>query len=420
MKQHVQKALKNPLIYGSTVVVFGNLFANFFNFLFNLFMSRSLSVTDYGVLASIVSLISFPALLANAINPVVIRFAGDYFVKGELSLVRGLYIKFTKFFLLLATPLFIIFLLSITQIGAFFHIKDHFILVLADIIMFVLFMAIINQAFIQAKLAFSFQVFMSFISAVVKLIVGVVFVYLGYAALGAVGALVVAALAQYFISFFPLKFFFYEKAVIPRISTKELFVYGIPSALTLIGLTSFLSADILIAKHFFNPTDAGLYAGMSLIGRIIFFVTVPICSVMFPIVVQKHSRNENYSNTFKLSALFVLFPSLCITAFYFFFPQLAISLILKKSEYIQIAPLLGYFGLYITSYCLLYIFATFFLSIKKTMIYIPILVGALLQIILISLYHNSFQQVITISFTIVLLLVIGFLLYYPYATKKSV
>jgi O-antigen/teichoic acid export membrane protein len=418
MKQHIKQALKNPLIYGSTIVVFGNLFANFFNFLFNLFMSRSLSVTDYGILASIISLISFPALLANAINPVVIRFAGDYFVKGELSLVRGLYIKFTKFFLLLAVPLFIIFLLCVTQIGQFFHIKDHYILVLADIIMFILFMAIINQAFIQAKLAFGFQVFVSFVSAVVKLLVGILLVFLGYSAAGGVGALVMAALAQYCMSFYPLKFFFRKKAVTPQISSKELFVYGIPSALTLIGLTSFISTDILITKHFFDPTDAGLYAGMSLIGRIIFFVTVPICSVMFPIIVQKHSRNENYSNTFKLSALFVIIPSVCITTFYFLFPQFAIMLILKKTEYMEIAPLLGYFGVYISLYCLLYVFATFLLSIKKTVICIPILIGAFLQIVLISLYHNSFEQVITISFVIILLLVIGFLLYYPYATKK--
>jgi O-antigen/teichoic acid export membrane protein len=418
MKKHFNRALKNPLIYGSSIVVFGNLLANFFNFLFNLFMSRSLSVTDYGVLASIISLITFPALLANAINPVVIRFAGDYFVRGELDLVRGLYIKLTKFFLVFGVIFFIIFLLVSPQIGQFFHIKDHLILVMADIIMFIVLLSIINIAFLQAKLAFSFQVLMSFVSALVKLVLSVIFVLMGYAALGGVGALVVASLVQYILSFYPLKFVFSKKVAAPSINTKELFRYGIPSALTLVGLTSFISADILIAKHFFDPVQAGIYAGLSLIGRIIFFVTVPICSVMFPIIVQKHSKNENFTNTFKLSLLLVLIPSILLTVTYFIFPEFVILFFLKKKEYLTVAPLLGYFGAYITLYCLLYVIATFYLSIKKTLIYIPILVGAILQVSLISLYHQSFIQIVTISFTLILLLVVGFLLYYPYATKK--
>ncbi|MGH7203879.1 MAG: hypothetical protein ACREHC_05540, partial [Candidatus Levyibacteriota bacterium] len=73
---------------------------------------------------------------------------------------------------------------------------------------------------------------------------------------------------------------------------------------------------------------------------------------------------------------------------------------------------------YMTAYCLLYLLATFYLSIKKTNVYFPILAGAVLQVALIIAYHQNIAQIITISFSIVLLLVIGFLLYYPYATKK--
>ena len=75
MKEKAKALIKHPLIYGSGIVVIGNLFANFFNFLFNLFMSRNLSVSDYGVLASIVALIAFPSLAVGAINPMVIHFA---------------------------------------------------------------------------------------------------------------------------------------------------------------------------------------------------------------------------------------------------------------------------------------------------------------------------------------------------------
>ncbi len=65
MRQVAKKALKHPLVYGSAIVVFGSLFSNFFNFLFNLYMSRTLTVAEYGILASIITMITFPALFAN-------------------------------------------------------------------------------------------------------------------------------------------------------------------------------------------------------------------------------------------------------------------------------------------------------------------------------------------------------------------
>ena len=98
MKQHAKKLLKNPLIYGTSIVVFGSLLTNFFNFLFNLYMTRNLSNADYGVLASVISIITFPALISSAIIPLVVQFAGSYFAQGKQDMARGFYYQITKYF----------------------------------------------------------------------------------------------------------------------------------------------------------------------------------------------------------------------------------------------------------------------------------------------------------------------------------
>jgi O-antigen/teichoic acid export membrane protein len=280
------------------------------------------------------------------------------------------------------------------------------------------FVSVINASFIQAKLAFGFQVFINLVNTGLKLLLGIVFVLLGYSVLGATGALVVSVLSGYFMSFFPLRFLFSGKAKNPEIETKEFFRYGIPSALALLGLVSFISIDIILVKHFFDPVQAGQYAGLSLVGRVIFFLTAPIGTVMFPVIVQKHAQGHNFSNTFKIAVGLVLAPSLLITIFYYLFPHFTILFFLKRSQYLAVSPLLALFGLYMSFYSMLYLFVNFYLSIKKTHIYLPVIIAAILQIILISLYHQNFMQVIMISFVLVLLLVVGFLLYYPYATKK--
>src|SRR5436305_12878354 len=105
MKAKIQKLLKHPLIYGSTIIALGSLAANFFNFLYNLFMSRNLTVEDYGTLASLISLLSLPVLISNAISPTIVKFAGNYFATQKYGLLRGLYIKILKLYVYISATL---------------------------------------------------------------------------------------------------------------------------------------------------------------------------------------------------------------------------------------------------------------------------------------------------------------------------
>jgi len=410
---------RHPLIYGSSILVLGGLVANFFNFLFNLFMSRNLIVSDYGTLASIVSLIGFPTLILAALTPLVVNFAGDYFAKNQLAQIRGFYIKILKFLFLVGILFFIVFIFLLPNISTFFHIENKNILILAGFMIFLAFMGIINLSLLQAKLAFGYQVFLSLVGAAAKLILGIIFVFSGFSVTGSILAMAISGLIMYIFSFYPIKFIFDKKLISDTsINTKELFRYGIPSALTLLGLTSFISTDVILVKHFFSPQSAGIYAGLSLLGRVIFYISAPIMGVMFPLIVQKHSKNENYTNTFKLSLFLVFVPSVLITMIYFLFPNFSIIFFLKKSEYLEGVPYLGMFGIFLSIYCLLHITANFYLSIKKTNVYIPIILGAVLQIILITFYHQTFTEIIVISIIITFLLVLGLLLYYPHASQK--
>ena len=421
MKQKAKELIKHPLIFGSGIVVFGNLGANFFNFIFNVFMSHSLNIADYGILASSMSLIGFPALIGTALIPVVIKFAGSYFATGNIPLLRGLYFKLKKSLVGIGIIIVSLFLLFLPNISNFFHIENNLILIITAFVIFLTLISVLNIAFLQAKLAFTFQVFVNLLNSTLKLFLGILFVFLGYSVTGAVIALFIAGIASYIFSFFPLKFIFAKGIAIPQISTKKLFSYGIPSSLTLFGLTSFISTDIILVKHFFDPQQAGLYAGLSLMARIIFYVTAPISSVMFPIIVQKYNRQENYTNTFKLSLALVLIPSLFLVLIYMFFPNLAVSLFFwKKEGYLAITPYLALFALFTTLYCVLSLLSYFYLSIQKTKICIPILIGAMLQIVLIYHYHETFFQIIIISLVITAILICLFLCYYPFATKSTI
>lgn len=398
----IKKFLRHPLIYGSSVVVIGGIAVNFFHFLFNIFMSRNLSVADYGTLASIILLITFPGMVAAALTPLVVSYAGEFFARGQYKYLRGFYFKIFKFLLIIGSISFFVFLAIIPYVSSFLNISNYIILILADFIVFLMFMGIVNIALLQAKLAFGQQVFINFLGAVSKLILGIIFVFAGFSVTGSVVAVVISSVIVYVASFIPIRFIFDKKLIAESvIDTKELFKYGIPSALTLLGLTSLISTDVILAKHFFDSQNAGIYAGMSLIGRVIFYISAPIATVMFPIIVRKHANNKNFNRTVLFSLFLVSVPSVLLTVFYFIFPEFSILFFLKKSEYLSIVPVLGIFGIFLSLYSVLFILANFYLSVKKTKVYIPILIGAISQIILITLYHQSFFQIIINIFSII-------------------
>lgn len=278
------------------------------------------------------------------------------------------------------------------------------------------FIGVVNRAYLQAKLSFKYLAFIGLSGSSIKLVTGVILVLIGFKAIGVMFAFFLAMIIPYFLTFMSLKFIFKMKSDNVKIDFYKLLGYGSPAAITLLGLTLFINMDILLVKHFFDPKSAGIYATLSLIGRIIYFLTSSINTAMFPLIVQKHTKNENFHNIFRLSLLLVFLPSLFMTIFYFVFPEYVIQLFTRKDQYSfvmpRIAPFLGYFGIFITEYSVLSILANFFLSIKKTKVFIPIAIGAAMQAILLWFNHSTYFQIIIISLISTGLPLLALLLYY--------
>lgn len=412
MRQKIYQLVANPLISGSAIIFVGSFIGNIFNFLFNFYMSRNLSVADYGVLASLVSLVVLAGMPAGSVLPTVVKFAAEFLAEGEVGKVKGLYFKVGKMMFLAGLLFFTSFVVFNMQIAAFFRINDPLLVIIAGFIVLIGYLGTINGAFLQGKLLFGYLTSINLLGALLKLLLGITLVFLGFQAFGAMVGFALSYFIPFLLSFFPLRFIFHKKTALSHVHNNELFTYGAPTAVALFALTSFVSTDIMLVKHFFAPIDAGKYAVLSLIGRVIFFLTASISTVMFPMVVQRVTKKEKYQHIFLLSLVLVSLPSIMLTIFYFIFPQFTISIFNKNKEYLSLVPFLGIFGVFISLYSILYVITNFFLSINRTKVAIPIAVGSIAQAVLIWFFHDSFIQIILISLAIVGLLLIALLLYY--------
>lgn len=407
----IKKILSHALVSGASIIFLSSQLASFLNFLFNLFMSRNLLPADYGTLVSLISLMTLSTLPASAVIPTIVNFGASYFAKKDFSMTRGLFLKVTKPFLIFGVFAFAIFFIFTKTISQFLNIQNESLLILTGLSVLLSFVSIANIPLLQAKLEFTFISFLNIVTALLKLSLGILFVFVGFAVGGAMWALFLSSFIPYILTFIPLRFLLNTKMSSPHIGFDKLFTYGAPAAFASFGLASFITTDILLVKHFFDPDLAGSYAVLSLLGRIIFFFSAPIATVMFPLITQKHTKNENFHEIFRLSLVLVLLSSAAITIFYFIYPEFVIRLSTKEA-YLPVASYLGIFGVFVSTYSLLSITTNFYLSIKKTAIFLPIIIGAILQTILIWVYHQNFLQIILISLAIVSLLLFLLLVYY--------
>ncbi len=400
--------LKHELVSGSLYIFSGSIFGNFLAFVLNLFLARNLSYADYAIFASLLSVITLAAIPSGSVNTIIVKFATDFFVKKQNDKLKTLYLLFFKF--ILGLSLFIIFFFFIFSVPFknYLHIDNIWYVIASGFAIASFYLNALNTAFLQSLLKFKFMAFINIIGSLLKLSVGVILVILGYKVFGGLGALFSMMFGMYVVAYFPLSKILKVKSSDKKISLniKQIFSYAVPTFITILFLTSFISMDVILVKHFFSPRMAGFYAGLSLMGKVIFYFTGPIPLVMFPLLIKRHVVGKSFNNLFYLALALVIIPSVAITAFYFIFPNFVINLFLGGREYLYVAPYLGIFGLYLTVFSLVNVCVNLFLSLSKTNISIPVILAAISQIILIYIFHSNFYQVIGVSFLVLVILLI--------------
>ncbi len=153
------------------------------------------------------------------------------------------------------------------------------------------------------------------------------------------------------------------------------------------------NSDILLVKHYFEAYDAGLYASLALIGRVVYFVAWMFVMILLPKVVQLHKAGKPTAPILSKYVLYIGVLSFGIILSCYFFPTFVVEL-LFGSAYVSIAPLLWKYAVATSLFAISNIFAYYFLSLDT---YIPVILSALLgitQVLLIIFFHNSLLEVV--------------------------
>ncbi len=409
----VKKLLKHELISGTFYLFIGGTIANFIAFIYNLFLARTLVPVDYGIYGSLLSIITLLGVPVSSLGPVIVKFSANYFAKNETEKAAMLYFKMFQFIFAITFLIFLLFVIFSGVLQNFLHIQNTSYIIFSGLIIAFFYLNLVNTSYIQSILKFKFLSFINILASLAKLLVGGVLILTGFKIFGALGGVFAMAFVTFILGFWPIRFIFKNvRNNNTKIPVKEIISYALPTSFAIFFLASFTSTDVILVKHFFNPHQAGFYAGLSLVGKVIFYFTSPIPMVMFPLLVKRHTLGRNFNGLFYLALLLVVLPSLAITGFYFLFPGFVIRLFLGGRDYLVIAPFLGLFGIYLTIFSLVNVCVNFFLSVNKMKIVPVVVLAAVLQILFITFFHSNFYQVIGVSISVSLLLLVLLLGYY--------
>lgn len=390
-------------------MVGGSLIANGFNYLYHLIMGRMLGPSSYGVLASLFSILYIAGVVPLSIGFAIVKFISSARNKKERI---SIYKAIRKLIIKVAIGISILVFILSPQIAKFLHIEKVSDISLISIVVFFSLVTLVNQASSQGILKFYGVVIPMITSSLAKLLFGVAFVALGFSVGGAVFGIVLASLFAYIVSLKYIKRF-RDKVVEKEFDLRRFLRYAFPVLMQALAFTCIFTVDLILVKHFFPPFEAGLYAALSTLGKIVYFAAQPITAVMFPIVSGKRAKGEQYQKVFYMSILTTFLMSSAVVLFYYLFPNIAIGVLYGK-EYLSAAKELVWMGMFIGIYTICYNLTNFLLSIEKTKIVILPLIATIGQVVGIWFFHSSILQVIQISLGAMTLLLAGLSMYLGY------
>ncbi|MFP9116064.1 oligosaccharide flippase family protein [Flavobacterium sp. RHBU_3] len=398
------------------VFMFSAVIVNAGNYLYNLILGRLLgpeAFADAAVLITMLLILSFIGMTFQIVS-------AKYTVLLDADHLESFLAVFSKIALFSGAALGIVIALMSQVLQSVLHTHSEFMFLIFGAGLPLYFIASLNRGVYQGrgelkKLAFTYQ------SEMISRLVFTLSVLLSFTSLNSSIVVSMGILISLITALFP-----FQKRILISGSAFRNSGLNIKPVLIFFLLTAFYeltqivinNSDILLVKHYFPQKEAGLYASLALIGRIVYFVAWMFVMMLLPAVIKLSKEGKNTRPVLMKYVAYIAVLSAGIVIGALLFPKLAVN-ILFGSQFLAIAPLLWLYALATSIFAIANIFSYYFLSLGQ---YIPVVISAVLglsQIVLIILFHSSLKEVVIVQVVDMAILLIFQLAYFFYHTKKN-
>ncbi|MDP3881838.1 MAG: oligosaccharide flippase family protein [Nanoarchaeota archaeon] len=390
MMQKLREIRKDELVNGSIILFIMIVLFNFLNYGFHISMAKLMGPANFGILAALMSIAYILNIPGEAIQTIVSRYTSRLNAKNEPGKIKDFFYKSMKKGLLFSLIAFML-LIPISFFASKTLKIEVGLILLTSLLIVEIFLVPIGRGVLQGRKKF-FSMGLSLVGeAFVKVLFAILFVYIGWGVYGAMGGVWAGGIIAFLFVILVLK----DLIKSPREIAKFTNIYktNVPVLIAITSIVLMYSLDILFARSFFAPEIAGKYAFVSMIGKVIIFVSFSIGKAMLPISSEDFDRGMETRKLFKKSLILVSGISGAILLMYALLPKTIIFLVsLGSTQYLEGANLLFLLGLSYTLLAISNIIVLYQVSINKVSRSFYLLFFVVLQIVVWMMYHSTLLE----------------------------
>ncbi|WP_282041577.1 oligosaccharide flippase family protein [Winogradskyella flava] len=385
------------------------------NYLYNLILGRVLGPAQFADAAVLITFLLVLSFIAMTFQLVTAKFS----VLFEDGLFKSFIAKVYKqaFFTGLLLGLLIIVFAS--QLQSLFNTSSSSMFVIFGFGVPLYFLMSVNRGAYQGKKAYKSLSITYQAEMLSRLLITLGIILL--CNINSSWVIAIGILLSFGFGLFPFKakqFSFKKIAPLDNTYSKQIKRFYLLTAFYELTQIIINNSDILLVKHYFEPYEAGLYASLALIGRIVYFIAWMFVMLLLPAVVALQKEGKDTASVlFKyigyiavISAIIIL---VCLGC-----PELIIKLLFGEA-YIAMAPLLWKYAIATSMFAISNIFAYYYLSLDK---YVPVIISGIfgmLQVALVIFYHDSLAQVVHMQIIAMALLLVIQLVFFRYKILRD-
>ncbi len=394
----VSKAKKIPLlkkVFGagfigdSAIYLAISAIINVLNYVFILIVVHCLSKEAFGRFNTIIAAVTVCSVFANSIQMHVARRIGILPTVGLAGYLREVMLRSLKWVGFGA----ILCVLAVPFLDSFLGLpKSESLLGYLVFAGFVF--SALGNAMTSGFSAMKIQVVYNLYGTVSKLVIGGLLMWLGFEVGGALLGYLAGLLLVYFLSRWCLQTLMDRRRLDGGIEESK-------GSVMLLALMYFLLVlpfgfDQIIVQAL-SREFSGDYGALAVVGKIVFYVSSPVLTVLYSHLVNSQNNRKRQLQLIGAAALGCLVIAGIAVSIMVAFRSGVISAMLP-ARYFVLAPLVPMFGFAMLCYSLSYIVVSDSIVRMDKMVLIPLLLGAITQIVLFYLRREGLELLVSNQF----------------------
>ena len=272
---------------GSIIMLLGSGLVSVVNFGYNVAVARLLGPAAFGHAAAAVTLLMLVSAITLSFQLVCAKFvARNESDAGKASVYSTLTRRAWRVGIALGSAL----ILCSGLVARYLNLPSPWIVILLALGIAFYIPLGVKRGGLQGTCTFSRLSWNFIIEAVAKFVGALLLIHFGYGVFGAVAAISFSVVLAYFFPSVPQELKVHATRQLPAS-----FGEGMQAIVFFTGQVVINNVDILLVKHFFSSDQAGIYAAIALVGRVIYLSSWSVVSAMFPVSAGAKPKDENNS-----------------------------------------------------------------------------------------------------------------------------